>query len=1104
MAIVQQKAQCVLWFAEFESVVTVQHNFRWQYPRQRIPEQRAICCFHETGPVQKNQSPGRPRTSEEKVELLRLSCVRSPKNLELGIPKTTMQNVLHKRLRLYAYKIQLRHEIKSENRPNACNQSIPGMLNVHLIPHSHDDVGYRKTVDQYYYGVVTKNTPKGGVQYIIDTVTQELAKDPKKRFVQVETEFLWKWWQEENDEMRQLYRQLVDAGQIEIIGGGVVMNDEADTHYQTTIDQFSLGFRYSASPLLDEMLGECGRPRIGWQIDPFGHSKETASIMAQMGFDALFFARLDYEDKQNRIESKTMEMVWQANKNLGLSSDLFTSVLYNHYSFPTGFCNDISCSDDPFIDDKNSPDYNVDEKVTKFLDFIDDVAAAYSTDNILITMGQDFTYQSAHMNYKNMDKLIKYVNLLQKNNSNINVFYSTPSCYVKAIHDANQTWTTKSDDFFPYGNDPHSYWTGYFTSRPTNKRYERIGNNFLQVCKQLSVLSRVSDKSLLKKLSYLGNAMAILQHHDAITGTDTQDVADDYMRMLSVGIDKCEDIPTTAYNKMLSQESSETKTNLTMRSCLLLNISQCDISESSSEFLVTIYNPLARPTSHYVRLPVNGNNYVVTDYNGAQVPSQMIPVPQSVLDIPYRKSVATQELVFRAADIPPLGLQSYKVSLSENNSQGGSVTSNNHTISNGDVTVELDADLGTVKLISMNGIDLPLTQSIMYYNAFHGNDAEAANISSGAYIFRPTSEGVQKINDKVNVTVYKGNLIEEIHQVFNEWVSQVIRVYKQEKHIEFDWMVGPIPVDDGTGKEVISRFTTKLDSKGIFYTDANGREMQKRQRNYRPTWTWNISEPVAGNYYPTTTRILIKDEAKGLQFAILNDRSQGGSSLQDGEIELMVHRRVLKIQHYNEALNETAYGAGVIARGRHIVMVGNSSAQERLLVQRTLLAPWVFLTPGSGNPVQVKGLTNSLPENVHLLTLEPWEKGSILIRVEHIMENGEDPVMSQNITVDLKEILAPLAVKSFYETTIDGKMALQSMERLEWRTADNSRPHIHHNINNFSISLSPMQIRTFIVAVNHIAPSPTTAPSSGCSNIIRDNCLVLISLYISLKFNFAV
>ena len=175
------------------------------------------------------------------------------------------------------------------------------------------------------------------------------------------------------------------------------MNDEAATHYNAIIDQMTYGLNF-----VEETFGPDARPRIAWHIDPFGHSSEQASLFAQMSFDGFFFGRIDYADKNLRLDQKRMELVWRGSRNLGEGSDIFTGVLFNGYNPPTGFCFDQFCTDPPIQDSQ--------ETVDEFVAITNMQALYYKTKHIMLTMGSDFMYENANLWYKNLDKLIKYVN----------------------------------------------------------------------------------------------------------------------------------------------------------------------------------------------------------------------------------------------------------------------------------------------------------------------------------------------------------------------------------------------------------------------------------------------------------------------------------------------------------------------------------------------------------------------------------------------------------------------------------------------------------------------------------------------------------------------
>ena len=112
----QEKAQCVSWFIETKSDVQTQRNYRSKYGRDP-PSRPSIRLWHkkfmETRTVFDTRRSGRPRTSEENIERVRQAFQRSSmKSIhtaarQLELLRSTVHKVLHKNLRLFAYKVQM-------------------------------------------------------------------------------------------------------------------------------------------------------------------------------------------------------------------------------------------------------------------------------------------------------------------------------------------------------------------------------------------------------------------------------------------------------------------------------------------------------------------------------------------------------------------------------------------------------------------------------------------------------------------------------------------------------------------------------------------------------------------------------------------------------------------------------------------------------------------------------------------------------------------------------------------------------------------------------------------------------------------------------------
>ncbi|XVF57695.1 hypothetical protein PTKIN_Ptkin07bG0002600 [Pterospermum kingtungense] len=879
---------------------------------------------------------------------------------------------------------------------NTTQRIIPGKINVHLVPHSHDDVGWLKTVDQYYFG--GNNSIRGAcVQNVLDSVISALLEDKSRKFIYVEMAFFQRWWRQQSNAKKIKVKELVNSGQLEFINGAMCMHDEATAHYIDLIDQTTLGHKY-----IKDEFGQT--PRVGWQIDPFGHSAVQAYLLgAELGFDSLFFARIDYQDRAKRLKEKTLEVVWQGSKSLGSSSQIFTGIFPRHYDPPDGFTFEINDVSPPIQDDIFLFDYNVQERVNDFVAAAMAQANVTRTSHIMWTMGTDFRYQYANSWFRQMDKFIHYVN----QDGRVNALYSTPSIYTDAKYAANEQWPLKTDDFFPYADKPNAYWTGYFTSRPAFKGYVRVLSAYYLAARQLEFFKGRSSSR--PNTDALADALAIAQHHDAVSGTQRQHVAADYALRLSIGYMEAEKLVSSALASLTKSRSSTEQENsvTSFLQCPLLNISFCPPSEAAlsdgKSLVVVIYNSLGWKREETIRIPVSTSRVIVKDSEGREIESQLLPLSNSVSHIrshyvkAYLGKTPREMVKYWVAfsvSVPPLGFSTYVVGAAKETGPSSTIStvrtyggSNNTTfeVGQGNLKLLYSADEGklTRYVNSRNLVTAFAEQSYGYYSGNDGTDKDPQ--ASGAYVFRPNRTFSIKSESQTRLTVLRGPLLDEVHQQMNSWISQVTRVYKGKEHAEVEFNIGPIPVDDGIGKEITTQIKTTMKTNSTFYTDSNGRDFIKRIRDFRKDWDLQVNQPVAGNYYPINLGIYLQDDSKEL--SVLVDRSVGGSSLVDGQIELMLHRRLIHddIRGVGEVLNETVCVPegceGLTIRGKFYLRIDHigEGAKWRRTVGQEIYSPLLLAFSEqdgddwmSSHVPTFSGIdpSYSLPDNVAIITLQ--------------------------------------------------------------------------------------------------------------------------------------
>ncbi|KAJ1214027.1 hypothetical protein NDU88_001655 [Pleurodeles waltl] len=994
------------------------------------------------------------------------------------------------------------------------------------------DVGWVYTVQESMHAYAAN---------VYTSVVEELMKDKKRTFIAVEQEFFRLWWDTVSTEtQRQQVHQLIQDGQLEFIIGGQVMHDEAVTEIDDQILQLTEGHGF-----LYETFGV--RPQFSWHVDPFGASAATPTVFALAGFNAHVISRIDYDLKSEMQNKKNLQFVWRGSPSLSESQEIFTHVMdqysyctpsYLPFSNRSGFYwNGIALFPDP---PKDGIYPNMSLPVTSdtirsyagtMVANIKQRAAWFRSTEVLWPWGCDKQFFNSSVQFKNMDLLLDYINE-HAEEYGVTVQYATLSDYFLALSRENLTWDVRNDqDFLPYSTEPFQAWTGFYASRNVLKGVARRASALLYAGESAFAqhLLKYPSGSLckmwaLEQLRNLRWQVSEVQHHDGITGTESPKVAAMYFNHLLQGMFSVKKLMVSIILDMFSAE------NNTKRHSYTYNEVEREKGAKSNEQYIVVYNPLAWNITTFVTLTVNYSTVNVYDEFGQPVPAQIqeSTEPHSKLDLYLLVTInglSYRRYVVKVGNYPPneesaiIGRKmKFKRQVTESTRRPGKRLL---PILNDCYMVMIDQDTNLMHSIKDRASNrtIGLTQEFLEYHV--NGDTRNGPISDN-YMFT-TNGSAAKAYQAVGLEIVIGKLVTEIRQYFYRFPGKRMWREREEQskpdeldylyavysriynvpdgydmtflctRIEQEYKVGPLELN----REAIMRTSTDLNTNRVIYTDNNGYQMQKRQ------YKLYINNTVARNYYPMVRTAYVEDEYARL--VLLSERSHGVSSQGNGQVEVMLHRRLWNNLewdlNYNLTLNDTSVvrpviwlivgskpltdalyqRSGLALEHRPVVTFGqfavSKGSQTRL--SQEVAEDFVILPPNLHLQIlSIPGWKYKSNHTEHMQTIHKDQLNSasadfdrVLLRIRHLYEKGEDPVLSQPVTVNLKSLLKGLGtVLSVEERSLTGTWDINDVNRWKWKTAQhykegfiNWSKNPKHISEDSTVTLHPKEIKTFFI-----------------------------------------